>query len=168
MTRRPSVANAAMTAVRRNAASPARAEKLKKLALGQLEHHLGYVLRRLQIWVFQDFIQTLATMKVRPAQYSVLLIIEANPGRSQAAIGHTLGIERARLARLLHELEWRKWISRRASGSDARSHCLHLTAEGEKALVKIKSLAAQHEARLAEHVGATRRMQLMDLLRDFG
>jgi len=71
----------------------------EKLALGQLNHHLGYFLRRLQIWVFQDFIHTLGPMKVRPAQYSVLLIIEANPGQSQAAIGLTLGIERARLAR---------------------------------------------------------------------
>jgi DNA-binding MarR family transcriptional regulator len=154
-----------MTAVRRSAASPARTEKL---AFGQLNHHLGFFLRRLQIWVFQDFIQTLAPMKVRPAQYSVLLIIEANPGRSQAAIGQTLGIERARLARLLHELERRKWVSRRASGSDARSHSLHLTADGEKVLAKIKSLAEQHEAQLAEHVGAKRRQQLMDLLRDFG
>ena len=165
MKRRQSVASAAKPAVRRSAASPARAEKL---SLGQLNHHLGFFLRRLQIWVFQDFIQTLAPMKVRTAQYSVLLIIEANPGRSQAAIGQTLGIERARLARLLHELERRKWVSRRASGSDARSHSLHLTADGEKVLAKIKSLAEQHEAQLAEHVGAKRRQQLMDLLRDFG
>ena len=165
MKRRQSVVSAAKPAVRRSAASPARAEKL---SLGQLNHHLGFFLRRLQIWVFQDFIQTLAPMKVRTAQYSVLLIIEANPGRSQAAIGQTLGIERARLARLLHELERRKWVSRRASGSDARSHCLHLTADGEKALVRIKSLAAQHEARLADYAGAKRHMQLMDLLRDFG
>jgi DNA-binding MarR family transcriptional regulator len=159
MKRRRPVASAA------KARSPARADKL---ALGQLHKHLGYFLRRLQIWVFQDFIQTLGKMKVRPAQYSVLLIIEANPGRSQAAIGQTLGIERARLARLLHELERRKWINRRASGSDARSHCLHLTADGEKALVRIKSVATQHEARLADYVGAKRHMQLMDLLRDFG
>jgi DNA-binding MarR family transcriptional regulator len=168
MKRRRPIASAAKPGVRRSAASRVRADKLNKLSLGQLDHHLGYVLRRLQIWVFQDFIQTLRTMKVRPAQYSVLLIIEANPGRSQAAIGHTLGIERARLARLLHELERRKWISRRASGSDARSHCLHLTAEGEMALAKIKSLAEQHEARLADLVGPKRHMQLMDLLRDFG
>ena len=165
MKRRQSVASAAKPAVRRNAASPARAEKL---SLGQLDHHLGYFLRRLQIWVFQDFIQTLAPLKVRTAQYSVLLIIEANPGRSQAAIGQTLSIERARLARLLHELERRKWISRRASGSDARSHSLFLTAEGKKALTRIKSLAVQHEAHVAEYVGPKRRLQLMDLLRDFG
>ena len=147
----------------RQAAPPA-----DKLALGQLNNHLGYFLRRLQIWVFQDFIQTLATIKVRPAQYSVLLIIEANPGRSQAAIAQTLSIERARLVRLLHELERRKWVSRRASGSDARSHSLHLTADGRKALAKIKSLAEQHEAQLAKFVGPKRHMQLMDLLRDFG
>lgn len=165
MKRRQSVASAAKPAVRRSAASPARAEKL---SLGQLNHHLGFFLRRLQIWVFQDFIQTLAPMKVRTAQYSVLLIIETNPGRSQAAIGQTLGIERARLARLLHELERRKWISRHASGSDARKHSLHLTAEGEKALAKIKNLAEQHEVRLAERVGSKRHTQLMDLLRDFG
>ena len=165
MKRRQSVASAAKPAVRRSAALPARAEKL---SLGQLNHHLGFFLRRLQIWVFQDFIQTLAPMKVRTAQYSVLLIIEANPGRSQAAIGQTLGIERARLARLLHELERRKWISRHASGSDARKHSLHLTAEGEKALAKIKNLAEQHEVQLAERVGSKRHTQLMDLLRDFG
>jgi DNA-binding MarR family transcriptional regulator len=165
MKRRQSVASAAKPAVRRSAASLARTEKL---SLGQLNHHLGFFLRRMQIWVFQDFIQTLRPMKVRPAQYSVLLIIEANPGHSQAAIGQALSVERARLARVLHELERRKWVTRRANGSDARSHSLYLTADGEKALVKIKSLAEKHEARLAEHVGAKRHMQLMDLLRDFG
>jgi DNA-binding MarR family transcriptional regulator len=139
----------------------------EKLALGQLNRHLGYFLRRLQIWVFQDFIQTLGPMKVRPAQYSVLLVIDANPGRSQAAIGQTLGIERARLARLLHELERRKWVSRQASGNDARSHSLHLTVDGKKALGKIKSLAERHEVQLAEFVGPKRHKQLMGLLRNF-
>jgi DNA-binding MarR family transcriptional regulator len=138
------------------------------LALGQLERHLGYFLRRLQVWVFQDFMATLKEMDVRPAQYSVLLLIEANPGRSQSAIGRALNIERARLARMLHELENRKWISRRASGRDARSHALVLTPEGEKVLVKVKALAEKHEAKLGEYIGADRRAQLMKSLREFG
>jgi len=138
------------------------------LELGQLNNHLGYFLRRLQIWVFKDFIETLRVMKVRPAQYSVLLIIEANPGRTQAAIAQSLSIERARLARLLHELERRKWISRRASGGDARSHSLYLTRDGERALERIKVLARRHEAQLASYIGQKRRQQLMDLLREFG
>ena len=162
MKRRPPGASAAKANGRK---APARAEKL---GLGQLNRHLGYFLRRLQIWVFQDFIQTLDTLNVRPAQYTVLLIIEANPGRSQAAIGQMLGIERARLSRLLHELERRKWVARLASGSDARSRCLHLTVDGERALAKIKRLAEQHEAQLADLLGHKRYGQLMDSLREFG
>ena len=138
------------------------------LALGGLDSHLGYFVRRLQIWIFQDFIRTLAPMKVRPAQYSVLLIVEANPGRSQASIGQTLGIERARLARMLHELERRKWVARHANGSDARSHSLYLTAEGENALVKIKKLAEQHEFNLRDLLGHKRHRQSLDWLREVG
>lgn len=140
--------------------------QMETLELGPLNGHLGYFLRRLQIAVFKDFIRTLAPMKLRPAQYSVLVVIAANPGRSQAAIGQALNIERARLARLLHELERRRWIERRAG--DGRSHSLFLTSEGEKALARIKGLAKRHEAQMAAFVEPRRRMLLMDLLKDFG
>jgi DNA-binding MarR family transcriptional regulator len=139
-----------------------------RLKLGTLEGHLGYFLRRLQVSVFKDFIRTLAPMDVRPAQYSVLLLVEANPGRSQAAIGQALDIERARLARLLHVLEGRGWIERRAANGDGRSHSLYLTRGGQKALVRIKALTARHEAWLAETLGPKRRLLLMDLLKEFG
>ena len=76
--------------------------------LGRLTGHLGYFVRRAQIWIFQDFIRTLAEVDIRPAQYSVLLMIEANPGLSQATLAQTLGIERARLVRLLDGLEARQ------------------------------------------------------------
>jgi DNA-binding MarR family transcriptional regulator len=107
-------------------------------------------------------------MKMRPAQYSVLILIKANPGRSQAAIGQALNIERARLARLLHRLERRRWIERRASAGDGRSHSLFLTSQGEKALQRIQILAARHESQVAGFVGARRRNLLMNVLRDFG
>jgi DNA-binding MarR family transcriptional regulator len=165
MKRRQSVAAGAKAGNGRSAASPARAEKL---SLGQLNHHLGYFLRRLQIWVFQDFIETLRPMKVRPAQYSVLLIVAANPGRSQSAVGQMLGIERARLTRMLHELERRRWVTRRTNGSDARSHSLYLTPEGEKALTAIKSLAERHERQLIHLLGAKRYKQLVDSLHEYG
>src|SRR3974390_994348 len=153
---------------KRSALEDAVCDPAAPLRLGGLENHLGYFLRRLQVWAFRDFIATLSDMHVRPAQYSVLLVIAANPGQSQSAIGRTLNIERARLARMLHELEDRRWISRRASGRDARSHALVLTAEGEKALAKITALAQKPEARLAEYIGRKRWAELMKSLRDFG
>jgi DNA-binding MarR family transcriptional regulator len=158
----PNARNASHTIV----SLPTRAED-EALEIGELAKHLGYFVRRLQLWIFKDFIRTLAPVKVRPAQYSVLLVIEANPGHSQAAIGKTLNIERARLARLLHELEMRKLIERRSASKDARSHALFLTVTGKTTMARIKSLAIRHEVQVSEKLGARRRMLLLQLLKDW-
>src|ERR1700681_4188731 len=99
----------------RRAAAPAasgRPRRVRKnggqsLDIGVLNDHLGYFIRRLQVWVFQDFIRTLAPVDIRPAQYSVLVVIAGNPGLSQSDLAACLGIERARLVRLLDKLEKR-------------------------------------------------------------
>jgi DNA-binding MarR family transcriptional regulator len=135
--------------------------------LGRLAGHLGYLVRRAQIWIFQDFIRTLAEVDIRPAQYSVLLVIEANPGLSQTALSQTLGIERARLVHLLDGLEARKFMQRCRSANDRRSHALALTAQGRGALGRIKALADAHEQRLAQKVGAKNHKTLLRLLAVF-
>ena len=140
----------------------------RSLEFAELHDHIGYFLRRLQVAVFSNFIKTLAPMDVRPAQYSVLVLISANPGRSQSAIGQALNIERARLARMLHELERRDWIERRAAPGDRRSHSLYLTDTGTKALARIRGLTARHEQHMIELIGPERRAQLLNLLREFG
>lgn len=137
------------------------------LSLGVLDHHLGYFVRRLQVWVFQDFMQGLARLDVRPAQFSVMAVIEANPGLSQADIADFLGIERARLVRLLDRLEKRGFTERRPSPTDRRSHALHLTRAGHRMLKQIEALANEHEARLVGKLGVDKHKLLLDLLRDF-
>ena len=124
-------------------------------------------MRRLQVWIFQDFVRTLAPFDIRPAQYSVLVVIAANPGLSQADVAGTLGIERARLVRLLDGLEKRGLIRRQPSPSDRRSHALVLTREGQRDLKRIKALAAEHEANLTERLGAGKRDALLAALREF-
>jgi DNA-binding MarR family transcriptional regulator len=135
------------------------------LDIGILEAHLGYFIRRLQIWVFQDFIRTLASIDISPAQYSVLVVTAANAGASQSQIGSTLGIERARLVRLLDKLEKRGLLERLPSPDDGRSHALRLTRDGSRTLKRAKALAACHEARLTEILGPERRKVLLDSLR---
>jgi len=135
--------------------------------LGVLDQHLGYLIRRFQVWVFQDFIRTLEAIDIRPAQYSVLVVIGANAGLSQSDLADTLGIERARLVRLLDLLEKRGLMRRLPSPRDRRSHALQLTSEGQKVLKKAKALAATHEARLTEKLGAEPRAAMLEYLRDF-
>ena len=135
--------------------------------LDVLKGHLGYFLRRAQVWVFQDFIRTLAEIDLRPAQYSVLAVIGANPGLSQADVSELLGIERARLVRLLDRLEKRSLVQRLASPHDRRSHALKLTAAGRTMLKRAKALAAMHEDRLLERLGPANHRLMMEMLADF-
>jgi DNA-binding MarR family transcriptional regulator len=153
---------------KRNANSKARVNDGDgEIGLDALLGHAGYAVRRFQIWIFQDFIRTLAAADLRPTQYSVLTVIGANPGLSQMAVAQRLGIERARLVHLLDSLEDRKLVKRVRSKTDRRSHALHLTARGETSLRQFKLLAAEHERNVAEKIGKENREQLLRILSGF-
>jgi DNA-binding MarR family transcriptional regulator len=140
--------------------------KRQVLQLGVLDGHLGYFVRRLQVWIFQDFVRALASFDIRPAQFSVLVVIEANSGLSQADLSERLGIERARLVRLLDGLEKRGLIRRQPSPLDRRTHALVLTREGNKSLKRMKLLAAEHEESLAKRLGPEKREAVLAALRE--
>jgi DNA-binding MarR family transcriptional regulator len=134
--------------------------------LGVLNVHLGYFVRRIQVWIFQDFIRRLAPIDISPAQFSVLVIIGANEGLSQSELAATLGIERARLVRMLHLLDRRGLTERLPSSDDGRRHALRLTRAGQAQLRQAQALAAQHEAGLLPKLGAERYRLLLGALRD--
>ena len=149
---------------------PARALPLRRkpLDIGVLNGHLGYFIRRLQVWVFQDFIRTLAPIDIRPAQYSVLIVIAANPGtfaiRPCRHAGHRAGAAGAPAGQAgtarphpTAELAHRPALPCAAS----------LTPDGQKTLKRAKMLAALHEARLAEKLGADQRRSMIDVMRTF-
>ena len=135
--------------------------------LDVLNERLGYFVRRLQVWVFQDFNRHLAAIDISPAQFSVLVVISANPGLSQSELAATLGIERARLVRLLHRLEARGLTQRLPSSADARRHALRLTRKGDTVLGQAKRLAAEHEEALQEKLEAENYRRLLKMLREF-
>ncbi len=118
--------------------------------------------------MFQDFIRTLSVIDIRPAQYSVLIVIGANPGLSQAELADKLAIERARLVHMLDHLQKRGLIERLPSPTDRRTHALQLTREGQKTLRRAKALAAKHEARLADKLGNEAHRELLQVLGQFG
>src|SRR5438552_14200128 len=108
-----------------------------EIGLDALLGHAGYAVRRFQIWIFQDFIRTLAAAEIRPTQYSVLTVIGANPSLSQMAVAQRLGTERARLVHLLDSLEDRTPGKRGRSRTDRRSDALHLTPLGQPPLPQL-------------------------------
>jgi DNA-binding MarR family transcriptional regulator len=142
------------------------ADVTSRLDLGELDTHIGYFARRFQVWIFQDLIRELARAEIRISHYSVLAIIEANPGLAQSAVAEAVGIEPARLVRVLDELERRGWIQRMRSATDRRSHALYLTQDGQKAFAHVKDLARQHETHVIERLGAAKYESLMRMLKE--
>jgi DNA-binding MarR family transcriptional regulator len=77
------------------------------VSFGDLPGQLGYVLRRAQLAVFQDFIEALKAVDLTPGKFSVLLVIGENPGLPQSALCQALGILKGNFVALLHEFERR-------------------------------------------------------------
>lgn len=126
---------------------------------------IGYKLRRAQLFVFQDFLETFSNMKLRPAEFSVLSMIAQTPGLKQSEIAEALGIKRANFVALMDGLEQRGLAERRKGESDRRSHSLHLTPAGARFVKKMAAIWETHEKRLIEKLGGeSERDRLIELL----
>jgi DNA-binding MarR family transcriptional regulator len=135
------------------------------LQMGELADLLGYSLKRAQLKVFEDFLHCVAPLQLTPAQFSVLLLLDKNPGRNQTEIANTLGILRPNFVSMLDTMESRDLCARMRSTNDRRSHILVLTDKGRAVLARAKKLVAtKHEARLNELLGPANRVALLAML----
>src|SRR5437899_11190098 len=133
--------------------------------MGELSDLLGYSLKRAQLRSFEDFIRCVAPLRLTPAQFSVLLLLDRNPGRNQTEIANTLGILRPNFVSMLDALESRGLCARMRSTNDRRSHILVLTDKGRAVLARAKKLvASKHEARLNELLDTANRLPLPETL----
>lgn len=140
-------------------------EERPSVSLGLLDNLLGYRLRRAQLSVFQDFLVAMKDFDLRPAQFSVLAIIDANPGLKQSRVSEALGINRANFVALLDELEQRKLARRAPAPGDRRSNALFLTPKGEAFLKDAyRHLLTQHEKRVETVLGSADKQLLLSLL----
>lgn len=139
------------------------------LDTSSIDDVIGYRLRRAQLAVFTRFAARFAEAKLKPADYSALVLIADNPGSKQTAIAAALGIKRANFVALTEGLAQRGLIERRQPASDRRSHALHLTPEGEKLVAAIRKMQQQFEAEIvAELGGVAARDTLVALLKRLG
>jgi DNA-binding MarR family transcriptional regulator len=149
---------------------PAQAEKptrVRAIALGELSQSLGYRIRRAQLWVFKNVGRQLVAFDISPAQFSVLCVIDANPGVNQLAIAHLLSIERAGLGRLVDHLKRRGLVRRTTSSINRRYYLLHLTEAGEALLGRLRPAVAVAEKGLAAKIGARPYKELQKALSIF-
>ena len=136
----------------------------KGVDVGPLAGKVGYVLRRAQLAMFDELITAFAELELRPAQYSVLVLLKHAPGLKQSDVAGALGIQRANFVALFDGLERRGLARRSPTPNDRRSYALYLTEAGAAVLERAARLEADLETRLDARLGPGGRGQLLTLL----
>lgn len=162
--KRPQVRRPKAPATVSPAATTQGTESADRIDLGLLTEAVGFLLKRAQMAVFNDFNRTFADADIRPAQFSVLTVIGRNPGLKQSQVSGALSIKRTNFVPLLDSLEERGLVKRKLAAADRRSHALHLTAKGTALVKELNALWTQHEQRIRDQIGEEGRTRLLDLL----
>lgn len=125
-----------------------------------------YRLRRAQLSVVGDFNESLLKFGLRPADFSVLILVANNTGLKQSDVAEALGIQRANFVAIIDGLEEKGLLLRRRSDTDRRVHYLDMTDDGRSTLEEILAIWRDHEDKLVDRLGGeTARDQLVGLLR---
>lgn len=138
------------------------------LDMAELTSHTGYLLRRAQLAIFADIIAAHQALDVRPAEFSVLMLLEHNPGAIHADIADALGIKRANFVVLFNGLEKRGLVVRRKAEGDRRAQALFLTEAGVAMLAELRKAARRHEAKIVTILGIDGHEALRRMLAEIG
>ena len=134
---------------------------------GDLETILGYQMQRASLVIADDARRVLAPFDLTPAKLTALLMIRANPGCDQTALGRALSINRSSAMKLINLLEAQTMVERRA-GRNLRTNALHLLPGGDAQLTKVLQVLRESDDRMSARLNGAERATLLGLLRKLG
>jgi len=141
--------------------------KGKGYNLNSLESTFGFLMHaawRETLKIFNDYFDG---TDITPQAYSILLLVEGNPGCTPGDLSEIMGITSNNMTRLLDDLVARGLMSRCIDGKDRRARLLRLTEEGMSVLRDLASRHAAYEAHFHDRLGKERIVQLCDILARF-
>jgi len=138
--------------------------RVRGVAYGVLDELLGYALRRAQVAMFVSFHRATRGLDITPPRFTALVVVGANAGISQSALGEALGIARSGAMLLTDWLQARGLVERRRASGDARAWGLHLTARGGRLVADAHRRIQAEERAQAAVLRPAERRQLLQLL----
>lgn len=124
---------------------------------------LGFQLRRTSVAVMSALASELDPLGLNPSEASLIMLIGANPGCTQSAIGRAQRAKPANLVPLINQLSAMGALER-ASGR-GRAIALSLTEKGRDLHLRAKAVFERHEARITRGLPADGRADMIALLR---
>ncbi len=122
----------------------------------------GYALRRAANATAAELSARLATLELRQAEASVLMLVDANPATTASALGRALDIQRANMVPLLKRLEDAGLIVR--TPIDGKSQGLELTPAGRDRMQAAREVIDSFEREMLGRIPAEHRAHLLPAL----
>lgn len=148
----------------KHAEPDAAAEDLSTLDLTTLHATTGFMIRIVQLQMFQAFFEMFSARGLTTGSYTALVAIRDNPGIQQGVLADCMLIKRSNMTKLINSLEARDLVERRVSASDKRAIDLHLTQKGAAVLAQAVDAVTQHNIDVTRALSPVERERLLDYL----
>jgi DNA-binding MarR family transcriptional regulator len=116
-----------------------------RFALGVLDTLLNFRLRRIRNHLTERYRQETRRLGLSAGAFSVLALIEANPGISQVDLARFGSFDRTVMVGIIDDLEGRGWAHRAGDPNDRRRHQVEITEAGREALDGMLARALDNE-----------------------
>jgi DNA-binding MarR family transcriptional regulator len=110
------------------------------------------------------FAARVAELGLTPAHVGVLRLVGQRPGLSQQALAESLGVVPSKVVLLVDDLEARRVVERRRDPADRRQYALHLAADADEELARVRDVVRRHDEDITAALTAAERKQLLALL----
>lgn len=138
----------------------------EELTLSSLDNIVGFHMRKAILKALSR-VSKVAGRHLATGQYSVMAIINENPGRTQSAIAEAAGLDRSSLVPILNQFEKNGFITRVPAIKDKRAYSVCLTEAGRRELKSLDVLVREIEANVVRRLGKEDHRHLIDLLKQY-
>jgi DNA-binding MarR family transcriptional regulator len=151
--------------MRRKTTSPTDATPAGNLAEAQPHRVLGYQLAQATISTTAVYLEAVGKpFGLRPVEYTILSLINQNPGGSPAQLAKALAVTAPNITMWIDKLEEQGWVVRQRDEQDKRSLQLRLTPRGATLVAKATEQLLAGEQKAFAGLSEGERAILIELL----
>lgn len=129
-----------------------------------LQKNPGFLMRRMQQVSVSIFLKQLRELDMTPLQYTVLRIIEAQPGIDQITVAAEAALDTSTVKDIVARLEAKGLVARETSKEDRRKRSVSLTETGAALLAEAQPKVRSAQQALLAPLPASEQEKLLDLL----
>ena len=139
-------------------------QELTEIKFGRLPGYIGYQVRQAQSAVFRDISRAIKDIRVTPGEFSLLTLLETNPGVNSVTLAKIYQLDKATLSLAIKSLVRRGIIRSTRSTDDRRYYSLKLTPAGRAVLRRVTRRIEHQERTMDAVLKPGERRRLLDLL----